>query len=453
MSGNRIELSNVGYESIVSSPHDMPIMSPISPEDQALYQKFEIESHTDTIKMEYFSLGLTSGASLQMLVVTFLLMFIASYHDVGPLNELSKEYYPLFRMIFFILWFWILYGVNVFIWKRYGLAGAYYRIYGLNPESHTYQFILRGAASIAYIVFSCFVTYTLILSGLLGDSTSNIKHVFPALSVIIPIVLFFSTSDRVTRYCFGTEDSQVSSQRYGLIKEFGYVLAAPFVTCTPLRSLIGDILCSMPKVFLDLSYSICLYSDLSDLESGARECVQGPLASTSSVRYWSLCLFMSLIPYIIRTLQTLRTYVDKGGSMHLWNALKYTLSVIVTLLNTLKVNSPAGSSQKDQMTVAWATVAACTTAYSYWWDVKVGWGLLNTDSEHFLLRDKLTYPKSWYYTAMLANFAMRLVWAFNISPGQPYVAQNVILLFGCLELVRRFVWLTFRVEWIILGSK
>lgn len=460
MSDRRIELSSVDYEAIRSpagadsDDYMRDAVTHVSPQDKALFRKdrYEIDSLTDMIKMEYFSLGFTAGAALQMLVVTFLLMFIASYHDVGPLNELSKEYYPLFRMIFFILWFWILYGVNVFIWKRYGLAGAYYRIYGLNPESHTYQFILRSAASIAYIVFTCFVSYTLILSGLLGDSSGNLKHVFPALSLVIPFTLYFTTSNRLTRFCFGTEDDH-ASQRYGLIKEFGYVLAAPFVTCTPLRSLIGDILCSMPKVFLDLSYSICLYSDFTDLESGARQCVQGPLAATSSERYWYLTLMMSMIPYIIRTLQTLRTYVDKGGSTNLWNALKYTLSVVVTLLNTVKVNSPLGSTQKDQMTMAWAVVAAGTTAFSYWWDVKMGWGLLNTDSKNFLLRDELTYPKSWYYTAMFANLLMRLVWAFNISPGQPYVAQNVILLFGCLELVRRFVWLAFRVEWIILGRK
>ena len=362
-------------------------------DEEVALRRSSFNNHTDFLKMEYFSLGLTAGASLQMLVVTFTLLFVAAYHDVGPLNELSKEYYPLFRMIFFILWFWILYGVNIFIWKRYGLAGAYYRIFGLNPERHTYQFILRSAASIAYIVFTCFVVYTLIVSGLVGVGNDNLKHVFPALALIIPLTLFLATSDHVTRYCFGDTEGG-SSQRYGLIKEFGMVLAAPFVTCTPLRSIIGDILCSTPKIFIDLSYTICLYSNLTDLESGARQCVQGPLASTVSVKYWYVTLVMSMIPYIIRLLQTLRTYADNGGSKNLWNALKYLLSVIVTLLNTIKVNTPVGEG-KDTMALTWAVVAAGTTAVSYWWDVKMGWGLLNTDSHNFLLRDDLTYPKAY----------------------------------------------------------
>ena len=132
--------------------------------------------------------------------------------------------------------------------------------------------------------------------------------------------------------------------------------------------------------------------------------------------------------------------------------MKYSLSVVVTLLNVVKINSPFGET-RDRMTVAWAVVAAGTTALSYWWDVRMGWGLLNTDSQNFLLRDNLTYPKAYYYIAIVTNFVMRLAWAFNISPGQPYVAQNVILLIGCLELVRRFVWLNFRIEWIIMNHK
>jgi hypothetical protein len=440
-----IELNALNYEAIESRDERRLLTA---------RSAVEITDATDHLKMEYFSLGITSGASLQMLMVTFVLLFLSSYHNSGPLNQLSKEYYPLFRMIFFILWFWILYGVNLFIWKRFGLAGPFYRIYGLNPEIHTYQHILRSTASVAYIVFMCFVIYTLILSGLLGKDTmyTHWKHAFPAMALFLPLILFFIPSDSVTHLCFGMdEEGEAVQQRYGLIKEFGLVLAGPLVASSPLRSLIADILCSMPKVFIDLSYTICVYSS-TNLHDGAEQCVQGTLANSSSVRYWYLTLLMSLIPYIIRTLQALREYHDKGGGMKLWNAFKYVCSVCVTLLNTVKVNTPPGP-VKDEMTVAWFAVAAFTTAFSYYWDVKVGWGLLEPNSKNFLLRDDLTYPKSWYYSALVANFLMRLAWAFNISPGQPYVAQNVILLFGCLELVRRFLWLTFKVEHTVLTHK
>ncbi len=405
------------------------------------------EDSDDHTKMEYFSLGISSGASAQMLIVTFFLLFLSSYHNTGPLNELSREYYPMFRMIFFILWFFILYGVNLFVWKRYRIG--YQELMGIDPNLHSYPNVLRAATSMAYIVFTCFVIYALMVSGIIkGASESEWKHIFPALALGLPTILYLSPSN-ITQVCFG--DADTAKDRYGLIRELGYVLAAPFVTCTPLRSLIGDILCSMPKTLTDLSYTICLFSNLKQLKDGSHQCVQSSLASSSSTRYFFLTLVMSMAPYVLRCAQALRAYADQDGNSNknLLNALKYFMSVIVTLLNTVKVNSSPGP-MKDRMTVAWFLVAASTTLFSYYWDVVMGWGLVTWHSKNFLLRDELTYPKSWYYVAIVGNFFMRLAWAFNISPGQPYVAQNVILLFGCIELFRRFVWLTFRVEYMDL---
>lgn len=42
---------------------------------------------------------------------------------------------------------------------------------------------------------------------------------------------------------------------------------------------------------------------------------------------------------------------------------------------------------------------------------------------------------------------MRLGWAILISPEQTYVQQHIILLLGCIEILRRSMWAIFRVEW------
>ena len=42
---------------------------------------------------------------------------------------------------------------------------------------------------------------------------------------------------------------------------------------------------------------------------------------------------------------------------------------------------------------------------------------------------------------------MRLGWAILISPEQTYVQQHIILLLGCIEIMRRSMWAIFRVEW------
>jgi hypothetical protein len=38
-------------------------------------------------------------------------------------------------------------------------------------------------------------------------------------------------------------------------------------------------------------------------------------------------------------------------------------------------------------------------------------------------------------------------WAIYISPGQKVVQQHVILVLGCVELLRRAQWALLRLEW------
>jgi hypothetical protein len=52
-----------------------------------------------------------------------------------------------------------------------------------------------------------------------------------------------------------------------------------------------------------------------------------------------------------------------------------------------------------------------------------------------------------YYLAILLDLLLRLGWALVISPEQPYLQQHFVLMLGVLELLRRFMWTVFRVEW------
>ena len=75
-------------------------------------------------------------------------------------------------------------------------------------------------------------------------------------------------------------------------------------------------------------------------------------------------------------------------------------------------------------TITWKIVAISTTIISMIWDVSIDWGL------GFNLREKLYFPRHWYYIAILLNLIFRLGWALNLSPGQDYVQQNIILILG-----------------------
>ncbi len=122
------------------------------------------------------------------------------------------------------------------------------------------EHVIRGAASIAYIVFVCFLMYILTITGLLEGlgNPSIVKHLWPALSLFLPILIFLCPFDSIVAPCFGSRNHG-SEQRFGLLREVLAVFATPFTQTTFLRSFIADIFCSMPKIFIDLVYSTCLY--------------------------------------------------------------------------------------------------------------------------------------------------------------------------------------------------
>lgn len=92
--------------------------------------------YVDFIKIQFFSLGFVSGAALQMFCVSVLLMFVSYSQHSGPLLELSHEYYPVFRCMFFISFFFSLYGGVIFIWRRAKIE--YRSVLGVG-SSHTYR--------------------------------------------------------------------------------------------------------------------------------------------------------------------------------------------------------------------------------------------------------------------------------------------------------------------------
>jgi hypothetical protein len=93
-------------------------------------------NYVELIKIEFFTLGLIIGAALQMFTVSIIIMFVSYSQHSGPLLELSHEYYPVFRCMFFISFFFTLYGGNLFLWRRVKIE--YRSVLGVG-SSHTYR--------------------------------------------------------------------------------------------------------------------------------------------------------------------------------------------------------------------------------------------------------------------------------------------------------------------------
>ena len=111
--------------------------------------------------------------------------------------------------------------------------------------------------------------------------------------------------------------------------------------------------------------------------------------------------------------------------------------------------------------------------YCFWWDSVIDWGLTGTVVqptplerplkavappkdvlqrtseatwlERKLLRPTLFFRPEVYYVALVFNFVARIAWSIAISPA--FCKADCVLGLGLWEMVRRCLWLLFKVEW------
>ena len=121
-----------------------------------------------------------------------------------------------------------------------------------------------------------------------------------------------------------------------------------------------------------------------------------------------------------------------------FNGAKYTCAMISTILSyALQFN-------REQILPAWIIFAVITSIYTYVWDLKYDWLLIQRGSFRFFLRDKISYPKSFYYILIVVNLFLRCSWVLTISPdiSNKFLGSSEVflLLFAFLEIVRRGIW-------------
>ena len=134
----------------------------------------------------------------------------------------------------------------------------------------------------------------------------------------------------------------------------------------------------------------------------------------------------------------------KESKIDFFNALKYIVAMISSILSFFLNND------RDRIFPPWLVFAILTSIYTFYWDLKYDWLLLQKGSYRFLLRDRLVYNKAMYYTLIVLNLFLRCSWVLTISDS---IVQNFlgspevfILLFSFIELVRRGVWNMLSVE-------
>lgn len=205
---------------------------------------------------------------------------------------------------------------------------------------------------------------------------------------------------------------------------------------------LGDILCSLTYSISNLSFFICLYADKwKHVLKGGEIPPSSALCGSSHSR---LMGFLATLPSIWRFLQCLRRYMDTGDAFpHLANMMKYAVSSIYyCLLSVWRIEQSASAR------AAFITFACINSIFSSIWDIVMDWSLGQISSKNFLLRDHLFYEKPlYYYIAMVLDVILRFQWIFYAFFSEQL--QQLAVTSFCIalaELLRRFVWMFFRME-------
>ncbi|OAD80485.1 hypothetical protein PHYBLDRAFT_92774, partial [Phycomyces blakesleeanus NRRL 1555(-)] len=154
---------------------------------------------------------------------------------------------------------------------------------------------------------------------------------------------------------------------------------------------------------------------------------------------WAAPLLASLPPWW-RLLQCIRRYRDSNETVHLVNGAKYLSSISASMVTGIRRFYPGPT-----MDILWIVVSTVSSCYTSTWDLKMDWGLFQSNSRNFLLRDEIVFHRWSYYTAASSNVVLRFGWVLN-TIGLTLDGRLIGFIVALLEAYRRIQWNFFRLE-------
>lgn len=221
--------------------------------------------------------------------------------------------------------------------------------------------------------------------------------------------------------------------------------------------LLADVLTSYAKVSADIFVTACMFfssggssTNRPDRNCGGIVIVPLLLAVPSMIR-----LRQCIIEYY-RVRRAPYKEATGWGGQHLANALKYSTAFPVIITSSLQ-RSATADAEKTLMYRAWLVAVTINSLYSFYWDVAKDWDLnmFAMESERkpgsypWGLRDRLVFRSAnLYYVVVAIDFLLRCSWSMKLSPHLNRFSdwESGIFLIEFLEVLRRWVWIFFRVE-------
>ncbi|GIX63758.1 G-protein associated signal transduction protein, putative [Babesia caballi] len=358
-------------------------------------------------------------------------LFLCSFDFNMPFDlQILLSQIPAFRFFF----------AMSLIWWGFGWCQNYLESYGVNYQ---FQFGLSSNYSATekdyYLVggFQTLSSLALFVFFLLDCRL----HLLPEhhLYFLYPIILILS---HLVIVMWPNRNLKLKLRKRLLIAVLR-VVGAPFglgEKVTLADSIIADVMTSLTRPLRDLVFLITYF--FIGVTSDHK--VESPIVKT-----WIIPVVMCY-PYFIRFSQCFRRYYNEKRWLHVGNMAKYISGISCVVVSSVYWETLFGMTvwQRRALVITFYVIA---TLFQCWWDFVIDWGLDVNWNIFKTRQNRLMYTRQSYYLAVLFNMVCRCTWAlttipFSLISNEELSSDIVFLMASVIEIVRRVVWVTFRLE-------
>ncbi|XP_049384660.1 phosphate transporter PHO1 homolog 9 isoform X4 [Solanum stenotomum] len=382
------------------------------------------QAKRETHRVTFF-MGLFSGCSIALVAAIVVAVRAQHLLEHKDRDKYMNNIFPLYSLFGYIVLHMLMYGANVYYWKRFRVNYPF--IFGFKQGTelgYKQVFLLASGLSVLALAASLFH-----LDMDMDPKTGSYETV----KELIPLVLLFV----ILLITFCPLNILYRSSRFFFLRTAWHCLCAPLYKVTLPDFILADQLTSQVQAIRSLQFYVCYYV-WGNFKTRSNTCQDSKV-------YKILYIVVAIIPFWSRFIQCLRRLFEEKDSMQGLNSLKYFSTIVALVTRTLY-----DQKRETFWKVMAASTSGITTIANTYWDLVIDWGLLQRNSKNPWLRDKLLVPhKIVYFVAIVLDIILRLVWMQLVLEFEelPHLHKKAfVAIVACLEILRRGLWNFFRLE-------